>query len=232
MITTIGVMDMFGGKHKKSNMTNLRFLIFIFGLGFFLQPDLFACKCEQMKRESYVSVGLKTSDIIFLGELIDSASSYSYSFKILELFKGNYKNKIIKGLATNSCSLRPTDKGLWLIYANFQNDSLIDIGVCGPSVSLMHPTGLYYPPLVYFGEKDEKTILEQEIEILNKKIEGLSSWYYDLYKLREYKQLNQIDKPKEKLDYKLLIIGFSLLLNIFMFVVIIKKKKMPAANTV
>lgn len=212
-------------------MTNYRLLILIFGLGFLLHMDLFACKCKQIKRESYVSVGLKTSDIVFLGELIDSAATDSYSFKILELFKGNYKNTIIKGLATNSCSLRPTAKGLWLIYANFQKDSLIDIGMCGPSVSLMHPSGLYYPPLVYFGEKDEKTILEQKMEILNNKIDGLSSWYYDLYKLREYKLSNQIDKPKEKFDYKLLIIGFSMLLNIFMFIVIIKKKKMPAANS-
>jgi len=213
-------------------MTNYRLLILIFGLGFLLHMDLFACKCKQIKRESYVSVGLKYSDIIFLGELIDSASTGSYSFKILELFKGNYKNKIIKGLATNSCSLRPTDKGLWLIYANFQKDSLIDIGMCGPSVSLKNPDGLYAPPSLTFGKESEIEHLKWKIEILNVKFDGLSNWYYDLCKLREYKLSNQIDKPKEKFDYKFLVIGLLLILNIFMFIVIIKKKKMPAANTV
>ena len=143
--------------------------------------DLFSCKCTQIKRESYVSVGLKYSDIIFLGELIDSTSTdHSYSFKILEIFKGNYKNKIIKGLATNSCSLRPTDKGLWLIYASFEKDSLIDIGMCGPSVSLKNPDGLYYPLSIRFGKESKVEQLERRIEYLNKKIDGLSNWYYDL----------------------------------------------------
>jgi len=215
-------------------MTNYRLLILIFGLGFLLHMDLFSCKCTQIKRESYVSVGLKYSDIIFLGELIDSASTdHNYSFKILEIFKGNYKNKIIKGLATNSCSLRPTDKGLWLIYASFEKDSLIDIGMCGPSVSLKNPDGLYYPLSIRFGKESKVEQLERRIEYLNKKIDGLSNWYYDLYKLREYKQSNINEKPKAKLDYQLIILAISLILNIFMFVVIIKKnKKMPAANTV
>jgi hypothetical protein len=173
-----------------------------------------------------VTYGLKYANIVFLGELMDSdSSSYNYSFKVLEIFKGNYKNNIIKGASTNSCSLRPTYKGLWLIYANFQKDSLIDIGMCGPSVSLKSPSGLHYPPLVYFGEKNEKTILEQEIEILDKKIDGLSSWYYDLYKLRAYKQSNSKEKPKEKLDVQLAILMISLILNVFMFIVIIKRKR-------
>ena len=68
-------------------MTNYRILILIFGLGFLLHMDLFACKCKQIKRDSYVSIGLKNSDIIFLGELIDSVSNdYNYSFKIIELW--------------------------------------------------------------------------------------------------------------------------------------------------
>jgi hypothetical protein len=212
-------------------MTNYRLLILIFGIGFLLHMDLFACKCKPIKRESYVTVGLNYADIIFLGELIDSTSTDpSYSFKIFEIFKGNYKSKIIKGLATNSCSLRPTDKGLWLIYANFQKDSLIDIGMCGPSVSLKNPDGLYAASTLKFGNESEIEHLNWKIEMLNKKFDGLSSWYYDLCQLREYKLSNQIDKPKEMFDYKLLIIGFSLILNIFMLIVIIKKKKMSAAN--
>lgn len=204
-------------------MTSFRIVVIILSLVFLLNPDLSACKCDPIKRESYVAVGLKYSDIIFLGELIDSTSDNHYfSFKILEIFKGSYKNKIIKGCATNSCSLYPTDKGLWLIYANFQKDSLIDIGLCGPSVALINP-GLYCPPPKYFGDKSETKQLEWEIEGLNKKIDAFTSWNSDLYKLREYKLSNINEKTRAKIDYQLVILVISLILNIFMFILVIKK---------
>lgn len=192
--------------------------------------ESFGCKCGIAQRDTCVLKRMKKHDIVFLGELIESDSiRHSFSFKVLELFKGSNKNRVIKGGLFNSCSYFPTkpnDKGLWIIYAQFRKDSLIDINECGPSMSLFNPGFIIPPPPLLTGNHDING-LEWKVKLFHNNIVGIENWDYELYKLRLYKQLNN-ETPKSKIDYKLLIIGFSLLLNIFMFILIIKKKKMPA----
>lgn len=70
-------------------MANYRITFLILCLGFFFNSNVHACKCKEISRDSLVQVGLRQADIVFLGELNLSDSSEMYSFKILELFKGN-----------------------------------------------------------------------------------------------------------------------------------------------
>lgn len=73
-----------------------------------LPLNLLGWKCLPIQREKNVSEGLKNSDFVFLGVLMDSSSSgYRYTFKVLEIFKGNFNGKVIKGNCYNSCSLNP-----------------------------------------------------------------------------------------------------------------------------
>lgn len=120
--------------------------------------------------------------------------------------------------------MNPTHKGLWLIYANFQKDSLIDISVCGSSVSMMYPNGMYAPPPPTKTELEKIDFIQWDVETLEDRFEGLSNWYNDLYKLRAYKMEHQKKEPEEQTDYKNWVILFSVLLNIAMFVVVVRKK--------
>ena len=58
----------------------------------------FSCDCPPHERETMVSKGLKNAEIVFYGELvkIDTVSK-TYSFRIIELFKDDYKSPIING---------------------------------------------------------------------------------------------------------------------------------------
>lgn len=118
------------------------------------------------------------------------------------------------------------------MYANFQKDSIIDISLCGPSVSLKNPDRFTYPFPLISGKVSETDLLKQEIVSLNKKIDGLSSWHTDLYELKAYKLAHTIAvKPKK--DYSFLILLFSLILNLIMFLMIIRlKKTKPLTNSI
>jgi hypothetical protein len=203
-------------------MNTARALFFI-SLFLLANNNLKACKCGIMHRDTLVTKRLKIHDIVFLGELIGSDSQkFNYSFKILETFKGNFKNKTIKSRLINSCSLFPKDKGLWIIYGNYQNDSLIEINECGPSMSLINP-GILIPPPPFIKNNKEIYDFDRQIKNLENKIEGLSNWEYELYKLRLWKQTNYNEIPNKNLDYHLIFLLVSLILNVFMFIALIRK---------
>lgn len=74
----------------------------------------FACKCFEYNKEKMVEYGLEKYDIVFYGELIKSDTiNQTYSFKIIELFKGIFISKTIEGVSEGSdCGLFPDKKGL------------------------------------------------------------------------------------------------------------------------
>jgi len=86
--------------------------------------------------------------LVFYGELIEyDTSDYTYKFQIIELFKGESKTKLIKGKSFNICSLFPTEKCKWLVYANYIENEIINISSCLISRSEIYPEYVQcYPP--------------------------------------------------------------------------------------
>ena len=146
----------------------------------YIPSSLHLMKCDQNKinRDSSVNVGLRNSDMVFLGDLMNrDTTTGTYEFKIIELFKGEYSKEIIAGCIKNSCSMFPYYKGLWIVYANKKTDSIIDINMCGQSIPLNRAEGLIPPPLLT-GNNDK------EVELLKNKLYILEKWRVSLLVFR------------------------------------------------
>jgi hypothetical protein len=178
-----------------------------------------------VKRDSSVTVGLRYSDIIFYGELLSADSTKeTFKFKILELFKGNYSKKIINGRCINDCSIMPYDKGLWIVYAKQINDSTITLSMCSPSISMSKTEGLIPPPPLFYKNGNKTTDeINVEIQILRKRMEGLSYWFADLEKLRQYKREQTI--IEKKIDLKDVLISLLILTNFILIIMVIKTRR-------
>lgn len=98
---------------------------------FFFGNISFACEYEINRNIPPVfdSIEYKGSGMVFLGELIfrDTING-TYSFKILELFKGELmrKDSIIYGAYYSSCSGFPHEYGQWIVYADLRADGNMD----------------------------------------------------------------------------------------------------------
>lgn len=171
----------------------------------------YSCDCPPHIRQTMVSEGLKYSNIVFYGELIKlDTIKRTYSFRIIELFKGNYKSSIIKGKDSNSnCDFFPFKKDLWIVYANLDNDNTIILDSCLPSQTIEIPPG-FLPPIPLFTSSERKTTkvdsLSNEIDNLKIRSETMSNWFYQLEQLRAYKlsQKNTTDEIKKDLNYTIL----------------------------
>lgn len=110
----------------------------------------FCCGCRDLgPLDSLRAISYNNSDLVFLGELIDfDTTEYSYTFRIIELYKGESKTKLIKGKYFDSCSLFPTEKCKWIVYAIVRENNLINISHCLASRSELQPIciGCYLPP--------------------------------------------------------------------------------------
>ncbi|WP_396171866.1 hypothetical protein [Flavobacterium sp.] len=193
----------------------LLFILFWFNLSF-------SCDCPPHERETMVSKGLKNAQIVFYGELIkiDTVSS-TYSFRIIELFKGDYKYSIINGKSrNNNCEIFPFKKDLWIVYGGFNKDNTISISYCLPSQTIEIPPG-FLPPIPLFTSSERRTTkidsLSNEIDNLKIRNETISNWFYQLEQLRAYKSSqNKIPENKKNTFYdKALII--SLIINTLLF---------------
>ncbi|MCI9846887.1 hypothetical protein [Flavobacterium pectinovorum] len=214
-------------------------LKYIFALIFFFNySNSFSCDCKILDKETMINKALKYSDIVFYGEVIKfNPITGTYSFKIIELFKGETNAVLVKGTNSTSCSITPTKKDLWIVYANFNNDKTISISQCSPSMGLESHTGSYPPPPQkeeYFNikNKDIKSLYRKVIELEYEK-ENLTNWINQLERLRIYKSDQNTISEKEKADLKIetyakyIIISLiitTVLLLVLIFVVLMKKK--------
>jgi hypothetical protein len=184
----------------------------------------FACKCEEAKKESLVEEGLKRADIVFYGELIKSDSiRETFSFKIIELFKGKSSKGIINGFpAGGNCNLFPINKGLWIVYAKFNADKTISMNICLPSQSLDFGPGYPAPPIIFEnGKVRETTAAEYRLFDLEAKNKSLTLWIYQLEKLRKYKLAQNTVTEQMKRDFKDKITIGSLIANMLLLLTII-----------
>ena len=140
----------------------IRFFVFLVLFGI---SNCFACKCYEYTLDENIKVGLKKADIIFYGELtkLDTINN-SYSFRIFELFKGNYKTKTITTYSDSNCDFYFNEKGLCIIYGNFNKDkTLINVSACSPSQSQNFGPG--FPPIPFEFDSKGKIISKNEMEM-------------------------------------------------------------------
>jgi hypothetical protein len=166
-------------KHKSI----ISFIIYIT-----ITAQAIGCNCKDLGRlDSLRVIGYNISDIVFLGELIDiDTNERTYSFRIIEIFKGENNDTIIKGKYFDSCSKIPKDKCKWIVYADFR-ENLIDISSCLATRSEENPICTFcykFPPP---GTPDNpKSDIENEKKILNER--ALSDWKKEIILLREWKK--------------------------------------------
>jgi hypothetical protein len=199
------------------------FLLVIF---LFNTNNSFACKCVEYDKEKMVEYGLHKYDMVFYGELIKRDTiNQTYSFKIIELFKGIFPSKIIEGVSQGgNCGLFPDKKGLWIVYGDFNNENIISLSMCSPTQSQDFGPGWPPPPEFKrdkFGKIIEPTETDSEINYLEFKIESLRSFIYQLEQLRAYKlSQNKIPENHKNTIYDKAII-ISLIINMLLFSILI-----------
>ncbi|RXP60876.1 hypothetical protein EC396_04275 [Lutibacter sp. HS1-25] len=199
-----------------------------------IHTSSFACDCKEIKRDSAVIVGLRNSDMVFTGELIKSDfENNTFSFSIFELFKGDYKRDTIWGKAFSNCSIFPTVKGIWIVYAEKLNDTTIELNGCLRSMALQRAEGIIPPPPPEFSENDEPiNTLKYQLQKLEKRTEGIAIWFNDYEKLKKITKKNHHQAIKGKdndsknaFEIKDILLGFFMLTNIILLIVLIRKKK-------
>ncbi len=204
---------------------------FFFFLALFGISNCLACKCYEYTLDENIKIGLKKADIIFYGELIKlDTINNSYSFRIFELFKGNYKKKTITAFSESNCDFYFNEKRLCIIYGNFNTDkTLINVSACSPSQSQNFGPG--FPPIPFEFDSKGKIISKNEIEKnlfnLENKNKSLQSFIYQLEKLRQYKQNQRTISENNKSDFYQKTLIISLIVNAILFlgfiIIIIKK---------
>lgn len=199
------------------------FLLVIFLLNI---NNSFACKCVEYDKEKMVEYGLKKYDMVFYGELIKRDTiNQTYSFKIIELFKGIFISKTIEGVSEGGdCGLFPDKKGLWIVYGNFNNKNKLSLSMCSPTQSQDFGPGRPPPPEFKrdkFGKIIEPTETDSEINYLKYNIETLRSFIYQLEQLRAFKlSQNKIPENQKNTIYEKVLI-ISLIINILLFSILI-----------
>jgi hypothetical protein len=163
--------------------------IFLASLNF---VELYACHCLGGTYDSIQKRSLKYADLVFYGELINfDTITYHYSFRIFEIFKGESKVDTIYGKSTSSCSLYNFDKGLWIVYATYNDDSTINISSCGASRSITNPVMMLYtppPPSRSRGKQTELEKLKFTIVLLEINQRATKDWFVELENLRNLKK--------------------------------------------
>lgn len=206
---------------RKVKLQNLLSIIICFWFN-----QSFSCHCPPHERETMVSKGLEGAEIVFYGELtkIDTINQ-TYSFRVIELFKGDFKSSIINGKSlNNNCEIFPFKKDLWIVYASFNKDNTIHMNSCLPSQTMEIPPG-FLPPIPLFNSSERKTTkidsLSNEIDNLKIRNETMSNWFYQLEQLRAYKlSQNKIsENQKNTLCEKIPII--SLIINTLLFSILV-----------
>jgi hypothetical protein len=168
-----------------------RILLIIF-LALLNFVELYACNCLGGTYDSIQKRSLKNADLVFYGELINiDTITYKYSFRIYEIFKGEFKEDTIYGKSTSSCSLYDFDKGLWIVYATFNDDSTINISSCGASRSITNPVMMLYPPPPASRSRGNLTEIEKlkfKIVLLEINQRATTDWFIELENLRNLKK--------------------------------------------
>jgi hypothetical protein len=138
--------------------------------------------------DSLRKISFNNSNFVFIGELIEfDTIEYTFTFRIIEVFKGDSISAIIKGKVFDSCSLFPREKSNWIVYADLK-EGLIDISQCLASRSEISPICIncYKIPNPYRNIEEMKKG-EGELSLLKNK--ALGDWKNEI----EFLRANKID---------------------------------------
>lgn len=128
-------------------------LIFIFLMIWQLPAS--ACDCSRIRNLTETqSASFEESDLVVIASVESVGESMRYQsqgwfnnkifeVEVTENFKGAKVGEVLKGHALTSCSGYP-DTGLWLIYANIDDEGLISFSTCGLSRAFHKPEQIYY----------------------------------------------------------------------------------------
>jgi hypothetical protein len=141
----------------------------------------FACNCPKVEelKDKQISE-YENSECIFIGEIFEiDYENQIFKIKVTESFKGSKIGEIYNGKFDSSCGPRIDHEGIWLIYGNFFDSSILTANECGLSRSFKKPEFGHYKiskpesfaEMEYwdFIKKIAKNELEKEIQILRKK---------------------------------------------------------------
>lgn len=156
-----------------------------------------ACICGKEGREwsiETVNLNIKNSDLIFIGEVI-KAEGESYSFKVIDVFKGSIASDTIHGEAhgPGSCSITPYIGGLWVVYTHQDERGMIDLTFCNLSRSLIKLSPGLPPPGSEFTEgKYYPAWSGKDLPVV------LQEWMQEYTMLASLKKENPAPVPKEE----------------------------------
>lgn len=101
----------------------------------------YACNCSIPRSlKAIQDWEYEYSECIFIGEVfkIDKENNL-FEVKVVESFNGDEIGKTYIGIYDKFCGPEIDEKGKWLIYANDNTDSMIEINSCGITRSFNNP---------------------------------------------------------------------------------------------
>lgn len=136
----------------------------------------------QGKLDSIQSNNFRNADLVFLGEVLEiDTINLTCKMREYEIFKGQYA-EFVNIIITTGYTFIPEPAGLWIIYANKVNDSVYSVSDKSISRSNLNPDRIiYYIPKTPGKKGDKRNYL---IEAINRKVNALTEWNNELYKLR------------------------------------------------
>ncbi|MEL7145701.1 MAG: hypothetical protein AAFO69_04980 [Bacteroidota bacterium] len=130
-----------------------KYIIFLLLIGGHFSAG--ACGCNPHKNlQKSRKYALKYTDMIFIGEVTpipknaptspaDWGKAPIFEVIVTEQFKGVNVGDTLSGIIRSSCSITPT-AGLWLIYAEVDEQGFISIASCGLSRAFYQPERIFY----------------------------------------------------------------------------------------
>lgn len=103
-----------------------------------IQHPIQACECVEFAYSGkHVRQFFNWYDKVFIGNLIENNEGV-YKFEVIKGFKNCEFRDTLWGKYNNSCSITPSEEGLWIVYASIQDSSIneIDIDACNSTRSL------------------------------------------------------------------------------------------------
>lgn len=137
---------------------------------------------SSLKLDSIQLNNFRSADLVFLGEVIEiDTIKLTCKMKEYEIFKGQ-PSEIVSFIITTGYTFIPEPAGLWIIYANKVNDAVYTVSDKSISRSNLNPDRIYYylpkPP------KSKKDKTNFSTMAINRKVNALTEWNNELYKLR------------------------------------------------
>jgi len=90
-----------------------------------------ACECVEFEHSvTHARQFYNWYDKVFIGNFLENDEGL-YKFEVIQGFKNCQFRDTLWGKYNNSCSITPTEKGLWIVYASTQDSTTNEIDIDG-----------------------------------------------------------------------------------------------------